>query len=60
MMGSCSAGNISSLSSGSFFLAAEYLRPTLPFLVINTWSVESEVLITLFFNGSFEKNLLFP
>lgn len=44
--GPCPAGN-SSWSSGCFHLAAEYLRPTLPFLVINTCSVESEVPIAL-------------
>lgn len=48
MMGPCPLG-IFLLGSGSFSLAVEYVRPTLPFLVINTCSVESEVLIAFFF-----------
>ena len=45
---------VSSLNSGSFYWEAEYLRPALPFLVINTCSVESEFLI-IFLNNAFEK-----
>lgn len=49
----CPARNVSSSSSGSFYLAAEYQRPTLPFLVINTGRVKAKFFI--FLTKAFEK-----
>lgn len=47
MMGPYPSGNVSS-SSGGFYLAAKYLRLALPFLEINTCSVESEIFFFFF------------